>query len=178
MTGDRVQSGRDGQTDHETEQYAQDLQDAIRSLKRAVSQPRGIAGPVTVNAVLDAVHAAATGFDQLLLQIERCLTRQHMDGHLAHDQGASLDEALDAFGQAVLHARNQGAGCGEAVNQARSAISGVQSRDQPFATSAPTSRDTAAGPAPAAPTQRAEQRVKDESKGLRARWFGNSRRGA
>ncbi|MDL4777743.1 hypothetical protein [Actinomadura xylanilytica] len=178
MTFDHTQSGRDVQTDDETEQFAYELEGAVRALKRAVGQPHGLTGPATVYAVLDAVHTAASGLDQLLLQLERFLMRQHMDGRLVRDHGASLDEALDAFGRAILHARHQGAGCSEAVDQARSAINHVHSGLSPGDGATP-SPNPVAEPAPAAPLRRAEPRARHpENRRLRTRWFGNPRRGA
>lgn len=179
MTDDRTQVGRNLQTDYETEQSALELESAVRSLNRAVGQTGGLAGPATVYAVLDAVHAAASSLDTLLLRLERFLAQRHAAGHLTHDHGAPLDEALDAFGRAVLHARHLGVGCGEAVDQARSAINHVHSNGLPYETGAPPSCDTAAEPAPTAPHRRAEPRARQPENGRpRARWFGSSRKGA
>ncbi|MFG2021851.1 hypothetical protein [Actinomadura geliboluensis] len=179
MTFDHTQPSRDVQTDDETEQSAYELEGAVRALKRAVGQPQGLAGPATVYAVLDAVHAAASGFDQLLLQLERFLMRQHMDGRLVRDHGASLDEALDAFSRAILHARHQGAGCSEAVDQARSAINHVHSSGLSPGGGATPSPNPVTEPAPAATLRRAEPRARHPENGrLRTRWFGNPRRGA
>ncbi|MFG1852179.1 hypothetical protein ACGFJT_10080 [Actinomadura geliboluensis] len=179
MTFNHTQPGRDTQTDDETEQFAYDLESAVRSLKQAVGNPGGLAGPATGYGVLDAVHAAASGFDQLLRQLERFLICQHMDGRLVRDHGESLEEALDAFSRAILHARHQGAGCSEAVNQARSAINHVHSSGLPPGGGAPPSRDTAAEPPPTAAPQRAEPRARHPENGRqRARWLGNPRRGA
>lgn len=167
------------QTDHETEQFAHDLESAVRSLKRAVSQPGGLAGPATVYVVLDAVHTAASGLDQLLLQLERFLVRQHLDGQLVHDHGVSLDETLETFSRAVLHARHLGAGCCEAVNQARSTINHVHGRGLPPTVGATLAPDPVADPAPTAPLRRAEPLARRTDNGRpRTRWFGNSRRGA
>lgn len=179
MTYDHTQVGRNPQTDYETEQSAQDLESAVRSLNRAVGQPGGLAGPGTVYAVLDAVHAATSSLDTLLLQLERFLARQHADGRLIHDHGAPLDEAFDGFGRAVLHARHLGAGCGEAVDQARRAINHVHGNGLPLGTSAPPSYDTAAEPAPTASLRRAEPQARPpKNGGPRPRWFGSSRKGA
>ncbi len=109
---------------------------------------QALAGPATVHAVLDAVHTAATEIDHLLLHLERFLTRQHEDGRLVHDHSGSLDEALDDFGRAVLHARHLGAGCGKAISQGRSAINHVHGTRSPPATSEPLAHDTATAPAP------------------------------
>lgn len=59
MTDDHTQVDRNPQTDYETEQSALELESAVRLLNRAVGQTGGLAGPATVYAVLDAVHAAA-----------------------------------------------------------------------------------------------------------------------
>lgn len=167
------------QTDHETEQFAHDLESAVRSLKRAVGQPGGLAGPATVYGVLDAVHTAVSGLDQLFLQLERFLVRQHMDGQLVHHHGASLDETLETFSRAALHARHLGAGCSEAVDQARSTINHVHGRGLPRAAGATPSPNPVVWPAPTAPLRRAEPRARRPENGrLRTRWFGNSRRGA
>ncbi|MEV0663590.1 hypothetical protein ACIBI3_29650 [Actinomadura luteofluorescens] len=179
MTYDHTQVGRNPQTDYETEQSAQELESAVRSLSRAVDQPGGLAGPATVYAVLDAVHAAASGLDSLLLQLQRFLARQHAAGHLTHDHGVPLGEALDDFDRAILHARHLGAGCGEAVDQARRAINHVHSNGLPHETGAPLPYDTAAEPAPTAPRRRAEPRARQPENGRpRTRWFGSSRKGA
>lgn len=167
------------QTDHETEQFAHNLESAVRSLKRAVGRPGGLAGPATVYGVLDAVHTAVSGLDQLLFQLERFLVRQQMDGHLVHDHGVSLDETLETFSRAVLHARHLGAGCSEAVDQARSTINHVHGRGLPRAVGVKPPPNPAAELAPAAPLRRAEPRARHPENGrLRTRWFGNSRRGA
>ncbi|GAA1886135.1 hypothetical protein [Actinomadura bangladeshensis] len=179
MTHDPTQPGRDSLTDYETEQFAYDLESAVRSLKQAAGQPGGLAGPATVYGVLDAVHTAASSLDQLLLQLERFLIRQHMDGRLVRDHGASLDEALEAFSRAILHARHQGAGCTEAVNQARSAINHVHSGGLPPGGGTTPSHDTAAEPAPTAALRQAEPRARHPKNGRpRARWFGGPRKGA
>lgn len=186
MTDDHTQVGRNPQTDYETEQSALELESAVRSLNRAVGQTGGLAGPATVyavldavHAVLDAVHAAASSLDTLLVRLERFLTRQHADGLLTHDHGAPLDEALDAFGRAVLHARHLGAGCGEAIDQARRAINHVHSNGLPHEAGAPLPNATAAEPAPTAPRRRAEPRARQPENGRpRTRWFGSSRKGA
>jgi hypothetical protein len=179
LTDDHTQVGRNPQTDHETEQSALELESAVRSLNRAIGQTGGLAGPATVYAVLDAVHAAASSLDTLLLRLERFLARQHADGLLTHDHGAPLDEALDAFGRAVLHARHLGAGCGEAIDQARRAINHVHSNGLPFETGAPPSYDAAAEAVPTAPRRRAEPRARQPENGRpRTRWFGSSRKGA
>ena len=179
MTDDHTQVGRNPQTDHETEQSALELESTVRSLNRAVGQTGGLARPATVYAVLDAVHAAASSLDTLLLRLEGFLAHQHADGRLTHDHGASIDEALDAFGRAVLHARHLGAGCGEAVDQARRAINHVHSNGLPFETGAPPPNDAAADPVPTAPRRRAEPRARQPENGRpRARWFGSSRKGA
>ncbi|MGW2312869.1 hypothetical protein [Actinomadura luteofluorescens] len=129
--------------------------------------------------MLDAVHAAASSLDTLLLRLERFLARQHADGLLTHDHGVPIDEALDAFGRAVLHARHLGAGCGEAVDQARRAINHVHSNGLPFETGAPPSYDAAAEPVPTAPRRRVEPRASQPENGRpRTRWFGSSRKGA
>ncbi|WP_149261570.1 hypothetical protein [Actinomadura sp. K4S16] len=178
MTYDHTQVGRNPQTEYETEQFAEDLERAARSLSRAVGQPSGLASPATVYAVLDAVHAATSGLDSLLVQLERFLVRQHADGHLIHDYGAPLDETLDDFGRAVLHARHLGAGCGEALDQARAAINHVHSRVLPPGDGV-TPPHAAAEPAPTAVLRRAEPRARQPESGRpRARWFGNSRKGA
>ncbi|MER6816362.1 hypothetical protein ABT299_44465 [Spirillospora sp. NPDC000708] len=178
MTSNPSAISRNAQVDHEPEQLAEDLERAVRSLKQAVEEPDGLAGPATVRAVLDAVHTAVTELDHLLLQLERFLTRQHADGHLVRDHGGSLDGALDDFGRAILHARHLGAGCGEAINQARSAINHVQGTGSPPASSAPPLSGTATEAAPAAPSRRDAPRVTPpKSRGLRARWFGSSRKG-
>jgi hypothetical protein len=66
VTYDHTQVGRNPQTEYETEQFAEELERAARSLSRAVGQPSGLASPATVYAVLDAVHAATSGLDSLL----------------------------------------------------------------------------------------------------------------
>lgn len=171
-------TSRNTQIDHETEQLAEDLQRAVHSLKQSVAEPGGLAAPATVYAVLDAVHTAATAIDDLLLQLERFLAHQHADGRLVRDHGGSLDEALDDFGRAILHARHLGAGCGEAINQARSAIDHVHGTGSPPATSAPPHSVTAAEATPAAAIGRdAPQARPSASRGLRAKWFGGSRKG-
>lgn len=179
MTYDRTQIGHDLRTDHETEQYAHELESAVRALNRAIGRPQGLTGPATIHTVLEAVHTAASGFDQLLLHLERFLTRQHTDGHLVHDHGAGLDEALDAFSRAVLHARHQGAACSEAAKQARAAIEHVHGRSLPPATGTPSACDVLAEPAPAPltrPTQLQEGRL--TGRRPRTRWFGGPRKGA
>ncbi|WP_433150017.1 hypothetical protein ACQPZ8_12135 [Actinomadura nitritigenes] len=179
MTSNPSTTSCNTQIDHETEQLAEDLERAVRSLKQSVEEPGGLAGPATVYAVLDAVHTAATELDQLLLHLERFLAHQHADGRLVRDHGGSLDEALDDFGRAILHARHLGARCGEAINQARSAINHVHGTGSPPATSAPPLSGTATEPAPTAPIRRDAPRVTPpESRGLRARWFGSPRKGA
>lgn len=178
MTSNPSGTSDNTQIDHNVEQFAGDLERAVRSLNRAVDEPGGLTGPSTVYAVLDAVHTAATEMDHLLLHLERFLARQHADGRLVRDHGGSLDEALDDFGRAILHARHLGAGCGEAVNQARSAINHVHGTGTPPATSAPPLSGTAAEPAPTAPIRRDAPRVTPpERRGLRGRWFGSSREG-
>ena len=179
MTDAHTQVGRNPQTEYETEQFAEELEKAARSLSRAVGQPSGLASPATVYAVLDAVHAATSSLDTLLLRLERFLARQHADGRLTQDHDAPIDEALDAFGRAIRHARHLGAGCGEAVDQARRAINHVHSNGLPQETGAPLPYDTAAGPAPTAPRRRAEPRARQPESGRpRTRWFGSSRKGA
>lgn len=99
-----------------------------------------------------------------------------MDGRLVRDHGASLDEALEAFSRAILHARHQGAGCTEAGNQARSAINHVHSSGLPPGNGATPSHDPAAEPAPAAALRQAEPRARHPKNGRpRARWFGGPR---
>ncbi|MFB4296269.1 hypothetical protein [Actinomadura sp. NTSP31] len=179
MTSNPSATSRNAQIGHETEQSAEDLERAVHWLKQSVEEPGGLAGPATVYAVLDAVHTAATEVDHLLLQLERFLAHQHTHGHLVHDHGGSLDEALDDFGRAILHARHLGAGCGEAINQARSAINHVHGTGSPPATSAPPPHDTTTALAPSVPIRRAKPRVRpSEGRGLRGRWFGSSRNGA
>jgi exonuclease VII small subunit len=166
MTYDRANTGSDAQADFETEQIAHELERAVRSLNRAVGEPGGFTRLATVHAVLDAVSAAASGLDQPLQQLERFLVRQHADGRLVHDHGANLDEALGAFSRAILHARHLGAGCGEAFNQARSAIDHVRGTGLPLAAGAPSSRNIAGETAPTA-----------SGGGRRARWFNGLRKG-
>lgn len=179
MTSIPSATSRNAQIDHEPEQLAEDLERAVRSLKQSVEEPGGLAGPATVYAVLDAVHTAATEPDQLLLHLKRFLAHQHADGRLVRDHGGSLDEALDDVGRAILHARHRGAGCGEAINQARSAINHVHGTGSPPATSAPPHSGTATEAAPAAAIGRDAPRVTPpESRRVRARWFGSSRKGA
>ncbi|GAA1828318.1 MULTISPECIES: hypothetical protein [Actinomadura] len=179
MTSNASATSRNAQVDHETEQLAEDLESAVHSLKRAVEEPGGLAGPATAFTVLDAAHTAATELDQLLLHLERFLAHQHADGRLVRDHGGSLDGALDDFGRAILHARHLGAGCGEAINQARSAINHVHGTGSPPATSALPLGGTATEPAPTAPIRRDAPRVTPpDCRGLRARWFGIFRKGA
>ncbi|MBB6399932.1 hypothetical protein BKA00_006846 [Actinomadura coerulea] len=167
------------QTDHETEQFAHDLEGADRSLKRAVGQPGALAGPATVYGVLDAVHTALSGLDQLFLQLERFLVRQHLDRQLVHDHGVSLDETLETFSRAVLHARHLGTGCSEAVDQARSTINHVHGRGLPPMVRATPSPDPVAEPVHTAALRRADpQATRPDNGRLRTRWFGNSRREA
>ncbi|MFC5751045.1 hypothetical protein [Actinomadura rugatobispora] len=166
MTYDRGKTGRDVQADCETEQIAHELERVVRSLNRAVGEPRGLDGAATVHVVLDAVSAAASGLDQPLQQLERFLARQHADGRLVHNSGANLDEALGACSRSILHARHLGAGCGEAVNQARSAIDHVRGTGL-SAVGAPSSYNIAGETASTA-----------SGGGQRARWFRGLRKGA
>jgi hypothetical protein len=72
-----------------------------------------------------------------------------------------------------------GAGCSEAVDQARSTINHVHGSCRPPAVGATPSPNPVAEPAPTAPVRRAEPRARRPDNGrLRTRWFGNPRRGA
>ncbi|MGP4029801.1 hypothetical protein [Actinomadura sp. 3N407] len=131
MTHDRYDLGAASEDDRATEQIVHDLRERVRDLNRATAGPPGLTMPATAYAVLGALASAAYGLDQTMRQLDEFLLREHREHRLGHDHGADLDEALDAFSRAILHARHLTSGLGEAAGQAQSAIKSVNGLPRP-----------------------------------------------
>ncbi|MFD0902102.1 hypothetical protein [Actinomadura sediminis] len=156
--------------DAATEQAADDLCEAARTLNHVTAEPGGLAGPATVYGVLGAIATVASRFDQTLQQLDRFLSREHREHRLAHDHGA-LGEVMDAYGRATLHARHLASGLSEAARQAQESINYVHGITPSEDAGPPVSREVV-------PEPDAEPGVTRRCRGARLKRFHGRGKGA
>lgn len=115
-------------SDAYTREVADGLSECVRVLNHATMRLSGVDYPSTVYSVLGRMHAAVTGMEQLLRQLEDALVRFRDAGQLGDDSGHP-EQALANARAWLTESRQVSEHLARALGRAHAATSGMSFRD-------------------------------------------------